>query len=89
MSNNNYYYYTIPFVFRGVVMKKRDLHGNKVVITGAASGIGRGLALAFAKERCTILLADINEAGLNQTCEMVRQSGGNPESIPLRCIETR
>ena len=60
-------------------MKKRDLHGNKVVITGAASGIGRGLALAFAKERCTILLADINEAGLNQTSEMVRQSGGTPE----------
>ena len=60
-------------------MNKRDLHGNKVVITGAASGIGRGLALAFAKERCTILLADINEAGLNKTCEMVRQAGGNPE----------
>jgi NAD(P)-dependent dehydrogenase (short-subunit alcohol dehydrogenase family) len=60
-------------------MKKRDIHGNRVVITGAASGIGRGIALAFAKERCTILLADINEAGLNQTSEMVRQSGGNPE----------
>ena len=60
-------------------MKKRDLHGSKVVITGAASGIGRGLALAFAKEHCTILLADINEAGLKQTWEMVRQAGGNPE----------
>ena len=60
-------------------MKKRDLHANKVVITGAASGIGRGLALAFAKEQCTILLADINEAGLKQTSEMVRQAGGNPE----------
>ena len=62
-------------------MKKRDLHANKVVITGAASGIGRGLALAFAKEHCTILLADINEAGLKQTCEMVRQAGGNPEAF--------
>ena len=60
-------------------MKKIDIHGNRVVITGAASGIGRGLALAFAKERCTILLADINEAGLNKTCEMVRQAGGNPD----------
>ena len=60
-------------------MKKKDLHGNNVVITGAASGIGRGLALAFAKEQCTILLADINEAGLKQTSEMVRKAGGNPE----------
>jgi short-subunit dehydrogenase len=60
-------------------MKKRNLHANKVVITGAASGIGRGLAIAFAKEQCTILLADINEAGLKQTYEMVKQAGGNPE----------
>ncbi len=62
-------------------MRKKDLHGNNVVITGAASGIGRGLAVAFAQEGCTILLADINEAGLKQTCEMVRQSGGNGETF--------
>ena len=57
-------------------MAGKDLHGNMVVITGAASGIGRGLALAFARERCTMLLADINETGLNQTCEMVKKAGG-------------
>ena len=60
-------------------MGKRDISGKTAVITGAASGIGRGLALALAKEQCTILLADINEAGLKQTCEMVRQQGGKPE----------
>lgn len=62
-------------------MGKRDLSGNKVVITGAASGIGRALALALAKERCTILLADINEAGLKETSEMVRKSGGTGETF--------
>jgi NAD(P)-dependent dehydrogenase (short-subunit alcohol dehydrogenase family) len=60
-------------------MKKRDLHENKVVITGAASGIGRALATALAKERCDILLADINEEGLRQTLELVKQSGGSGE----------
>ncbi len=44
-------------------MKKKDLHGSKVVITGAASGIGRGLALAFAKEHCTILLGRYQRGG--------------------------
>jgi short-subunit dehydrogenase len=60
-------------------MKKRDLHENKVVITGAASGIGRALATALAKERCDILLADINEEGLRRTLELVKQAGGSGE----------
>ncbi len=60
-------------------MAKRELNGKTAVITGAASGIGRGLALALAKERCTMLLADINEAGLKQTAEMVITSGGKAE----------
>jgi NAD(P)-dependent dehydrogenase (short-subunit alcohol dehydrogenase family) len=68
-------------------MGKRDLSEKKVVITGAASGIGRALALEFAKERCTILLADINEAGLNQTSELVRQAGGVGEAF--RCDVSR
>jgi len=62
-------------------MKKRDLHGNKVVITGAASGIGRALATGLAKEGCDILLADINEDGLRRTLEMVKQAGGSGEVL--------
>ncbi|MBN2282292.1 MAG: SDR family NAD(P)-dependent oxidoreductase [Deltaproteobacteria bacterium] len=58
-------------------MKRKDLSGKKAVITGAASGIGRALAIALAKERCDILLADINEEGLRGTLELVRRSGGS------------
>jgi NAD(P)-dependent dehydrogenase (short-subunit alcohol dehydrogenase family) len=68
-------------------MAKRDLSGKKAVITGAASGIGRALAVALARERCTILLADINEAGLAQTAELVRQAGGQGE--PFLCDVTK
>ena len=38
-----------------------------VVITGAASGIGRALALAFAREGARLALSDINQAGLSET----------------------
>ncbi len=42
----------------------REIAGKRVLVTGAASGIGRGAALAFAAEGSTLLLADIDEAGL-------------------------
>lgn len=43
-----------------------------VVITGAASGIGRALAIKFAKEKVAgIAIADVNESGLAETAELV------------------
>jgi NAD(P)-dependent dehydrogenase (short-subunit alcohol dehydrogenase family) len=44
-------------------MKKLE---NKVaIITGAASGLGRAIALLFAKEGCEVVAADVNETSLN------------------------
>jgi NAD(P)-dependent dehydrogenase (short-subunit alcohol dehydrogenase family) len=44
-------------------MKKLE---NKVaIITGAASGLGRAIALLFAKEGCKVVAADVNETSLN------------------------
>ena len=43
------------------------LAGRVAVITGAASGIGRGLALALARRGCHLALVDRDEAGLAQT----------------------
>jgi NAD(P)-dependent dehydrogenase (short-subunit alcohol dehydrogenase family) len=45
------------------------------VITGAASGIGRALALRLADAGASLALADVNEAGLQETAELVNPSG--------------
>ena len=42
----------------------RELTGNVAVITGAASGIGRAMADAFAAEGMSLMLADVEEAAL-------------------------
>lgn len=46
------------------------LGGRTAVITGAGSGIGRGIALALAKRGCNLALADVNPAGIDETAAM-------------------
>ncbi|MEH7304634.1 glucose 1-dehydrogenase [Neobacillus drentensis] len=50
---------------------------NKVVIvTGAANGIGRGVAAAFAQAGAKVVLADVELEAGNQTAEEIRNRGG-------------
>ncbi|MGH8504403.1 MAG: SDR family NAD(P)-dependent oxidoreductase [Stenotrophobium sp.] len=49
---------------------------NKVAaITGAGSGIGRALAVSLAKQKCALSLSDVNEAGLAETAQLVKDAG--------------
>ena len=47
-------------------MSLKSLRGKVVVVTGAASGIGRATANAFAREHAKLVLCDKNEAGLRE-----------------------
>ncbi len=53
-----------------------QLQGKKICITGAASGIGRSTAVRMAKEGGKLFLTDINAAGLEETCRVVKNTGG-------------
>ena len=46
-------------------------HGKKILVTGAASGIGRATAIRLASEGAQVTIGDINEAGLAETAEMM------------------
>jgi len=49
--------------------------GQRVVITGAGSGLGRELALRYAKAGARLALADVQEKGLAETQTMVEAAG--------------
>ena len=56
---------------------------NRMMITGAGSGLGREMALRWAREGWRLALADVNEAGLAQTLKLVREAGG--DGFARRC----
>jgi NAD(P)-dependent dehydrogenase (short-subunit alcohol dehydrogenase family) len=52
-----------------------DLAGRTAVVTGAASGIGRALALACAQAGMNVVLADLEEGALLEAASAVERSG--------------
>lgn len=52
------------------------LQGKTAVITGSASGMGKEMALLFAKEGAQVIVADINEASVNEVVQQITSAGG-------------
>jgi NAD(P)-dependent dehydrogenase (short-subunit alcohol dehydrogenase family) len=61
---------------------------NKVAaITGAASGMGRSLAIQLAQQKCAVALSDVNEAGLAETVQLASQYGVKVTSRKLNVAD--
>ena len=61
----------------------KRFEGKTAFITGAASGIGRASAVAFAAEGARVVLTDRGEAALQETAEHVKKTGG--EVLAITC----
>lgn len=61
--------------------------GKVAFVTGAANGIGRASALAFAREGVSVVVADISEEGSEKTARLIEDTNGR--AIAIRCDVTR
>jgi 3-oxoacyl-[acyl-carrier protein] reductase len=59
------------------------LQNHIAVVTGAASGIGRAIALGFAREGAQMVLLDVNEKAAAEAAKEIRDCGGKAESFAL------
>ena len=67
---------------RRVIMARPDRFTGKVAfVTGAASGIGRATALAFAAEGARVAILDRTEDVLKETAEALKKAGGEVLAI--------
>jgi NAD(P)-dependent dehydrogenase (short-subunit alcohol dehydrogenase family) len=64
-----------------------SLAGKVAFVTGAANGIGRAAALAFAREGAHVVVADLSEQGNRETVRAIEELGGR--GLAVRCDVTR
>lgn len=61
--------------------EKRSFAGKVAFVTGAANGIGRAAALAFAREGANVGLGDVSEQGNQETARMVQELGARTLAV--------
>src|SRR5258708_34210787 len=63
-----------------------ELQGKVAVVTGAASGIGRGTVLALARAGADVVVADINQERMDDVVDTVKGLG--QRALAVRCDVT-
>ena len=59
------------------------LQNHIAVVTGSGSGIGRAIALGYAREGAQVVLLDMNEKAAAEAAQEIRDAGGKAESFAL------
>uniref|UniRef100_A0A3Q3FH86 Short chain dehydrogenase/reductase family 16C, member 5a n=1 Tax=Labrus bergylta TaxID=56723 RepID=A0A3Q3FH86_9LABR len=65
------------FIYFFLPMKKKNVTGEVVLITGSGSGIGRLMAQEFAALGTVLVLWDINQDGMKETARLAKESGAS------------
>jgi NAD(P)-dependent dehydrogenase (short-subunit alcohol dehydrogenase family) len=59
------------------------LEGKVAIVTGTASGMGKAIAIAFAKEGAKVTGGDLNEEGARETAKIIEEAGGEAYALKV------
>jgi NAD(P)-dependent dehydrogenase (short-subunit alcohol dehydrogenase family) len=62
----------------------RSLENRTAIVTGGASGIGRAIALAYARDGARVVVSDVDEDGGAETVELIEQATSGAEAVFVR-----
>lgn len=71
------WYNVESFIHLFIPIKKKNIAGEVVLISGSGSGIGRLMAQEFAALGTVLVLWDINQEGMKETARLAKQSGAS------------
>ena len=65
----------------------KELENKVAIVSGAASGIGREIAILYAKEGAKVVIGDIDESGGQEVVLMIEKSAG--EAMFVKCDSSK
>ncbi|CAL2030755.1 unnamed protein product [Caenorhabditis brenneri] len=77
--------YILPYS----MLPKKDLHKQKVLITGAGSGLGKLLTRKFADRGAVLILWDVNLKSVDELKDEIRGNGGEAHSYEVNLCDPR
>jgi len=76
-------------VWDGAAVTVGALSGKHAIVTGAASGLGRAIALRFARTGAFVALCDRDAEGLEETAATIRAAGGSVFTDVFDLVDTK
>ncbi|MGA2935942.1 MAG: SDR family oxidoreductase [Syntrophobacteraceae bacterium] len=69
--------------------KSQRLAGDAAIVTGAASGLDRGIALELALNGAVVACADIDDAGTQETVSQIKAQGGEAFAVHMNVVDSK